>query len=70
MTDARDWFRLDRSAFSVVSLDDQDDDGAYWRDKTPQERMRALEYLRRMAYGHAATARVQRVPSVAQLGED
>ena len=70
MTDANNWFRLDRSAFSVVSLDEQDDDGAYWHDKTPEERMRALEYLRRMAYRNAATARLQRVLSVAQLGED
>jgi len=70
MTDARDWYRLDRSAFSVVSLDEQDDEGAYWADKTPEERMRALEYLRRMAYGDAATARLQRVLSVAELGED
>jgi len=59
MTDAQDWFRLDRSAFSVVSLDEQDDDGAYWHDKTPEERVRALEYLRRMAYGNAATAKLQ-----------
>ena len=70
MTHADDWFRLDRSAFSVVPLDEQDDDGAYWHDKTPEERMRALEYLRRMAYGNAATARLQRVLSVAELGED
>lgn len=45
MIDAREWYRLDRSAFSVVSLDEQDDEGAYWQSKTPEERMRALEYL-------------------------
>ena len=70
MTDASNWFRLDRSAFSVVSLDEQDDEGAYWSEKTPEERMLALEYLRRMAYGNAATARLQRVLSVAELGEE
>jgi hypothetical protein len=63
-------FRLDRKAFAVVPLDQQDDDGAYWAGKSPQERMQALEYLRRMAYGTAATARLQRVLSVAELGED
>ncbi|GJQ25025.1 MAG: hypothetical protein HBSAPP02_00570 [Phycisphaerae bacterium] len=62
-------YRLDRTAFSVVSLDEQDDEGLYWRGKSPDERLRALEYLRRMAYGNAATARLQRVLSVAQLGE-
>lgn len=70
MKDHHDWYRIDRSAFSVVSLDEQDDDGAYWQTKTPEERLRALEYLRRMAYGDAATARLQRVLSVAKLGED
>ena len=63
-------FRLDRTAFATGTLADQDDDGAYWQTKTPAERMAALEYLRRMAYGHAASARLQRVLSVAQLGED
>lgn len=70
MNNAQDWFRLDRSAFSIVSLDQQDDDGAYWRDKTPEQRMRAMEYLRRTAYGNPAAARLQRVLSVAELGED
>ncbi len=63
-------FRLDRTAFSVGNVVDQDDDGAYWQTKSPQERMAALEYLRRMAYGPAATARLQRVLTVAQLGDD
>jgi hypothetical protein len=63
-------YRLDRTAFAVVSLADQNDEGEYWRSRTPEERMRALEYLRRMAYGPAATARIQRVFEVAQLGDD
>ncbi|MEX2218111.1 MAG: hypothetical protein WD749_05070 [Phycisphaerales bacterium] len=63
-------YRLDRTAFSVVPLAEQDDDGAYWADKTAEERMSALEYLRRMAYGSAATERLQRVLTVAQLGDD
>jgi hypothetical protein len=62
-------FRLDRSAFSVGSLA-EDDDGEYWQAKTPHERMTALEYLRRMAYGPAATARIQMVLEVGLLGED
>jgi hypothetical protein len=70
MDEPRPTFRLDRKAFAVVRLDEQDDDGAYWADESPLERMQALEYLRRMAYGTAATARLQRVLSVAQLGED
>jgi hypothetical protein len=63
-------FVLDPSVFSVTTLAAQDDDGAYWRTRTPLERLVALEYLRRMAYGPAATARLQRVLSVAELGAD
>jgi hypothetical protein len=69
MTDSRDDYRLDRTAFSVVPLDEQDDDGAYWATKTPEERMRALEFLRWMAYGDAATARIQKVFSVGKLDD-
>jgi len=61
-------YRIDRSAFAVVGLMDADDAPSYWRAKSPQERLVALDYLRRMAYGPAATARLQRVFEVAQLG--
>ncbi|MDX2199342.1 MAG: hypothetical protein SF069_10280 [Phycisphaerae bacterium] len=64
-----DRFRLDRSHFEVRDLDAPDDDGTYWLTKTPEERMLALAYLRRMAFGDAATERLQRVFSVARLGE-
>lgn len=60
-------FRLDKTAFSVVSLHDDSDEKAYWQTRTGQERMEALEYLRRVAYGHAAaTARLQRVLEVVE----
>ena len=67
--DSDEGYRLDRSVLEVRALDDPDDDGSYWLKQSPEERMRALEYLRRRAYGPAATARLQRVFSVAQLGE-
>jgi hypothetical protein len=62
-------FKLDRTAFSVVSLDDPSDEPAYWQTKTPAERLQAMEWMRRVNYGHdAATARIQRVFEIAQLG--
>ncbi|MFM9957187.1 MAG: hypothetical protein ACKVZJ_03860 [Phycisphaerales bacterium] len=64
-TDAE--FRLDRRAFSVTSLDEQDDDGVYWATRPLAERMAALEHLRRMAYGDAALASLKRVLSVVDL---
>ena len=60
--------RIDRTAFSVVSLHDPPDDKAYWLSKTPQERLQAQEYLRQIAYGYdPATARLQRVFEITQL---
>lgn len=61
-------FRMDKTAFSVVSLHEADDDVEFWRTKTPQERLRALEFLRQTLYGYDhTTARLQRVLTVAKL---
>jgi hypothetical protein len=65
-----DEFRLDRSHFSVGTLDDPGDEKAYWLSKTPEERLTALEYLRQVAYGYDPdTTRLQRVLEVAQREE-
>jgi hypothetical protein len=60
--------KIDRSAFSVVRLEEQDEeDKRYWRGKTPQERLEAVETMRRIAYGYdPTTARLQRVLEVAR----
>jgi hypothetical protein len=36
-------------------------DKAYWLSRSPHERLRCVEILRRMNYGARATARLQRV---------
>jgi len=44
---------------------------AYWHSRTPQERLEALELMRRRAYGYdQATARLQRVLEIVQPKED
>ncbi len=53
--------KLDRSAFSVASLTDESDEKAYWFARTSYERLRQVEILRRINYGHRATTRLQRV---------
>jgi predicted Fe-S protein YdhL (DUF1289 family) len=59
---------LDRSAFRVDSLSDESDERAYWKSKTPEERLEALEQLRQMIYGYdPATTRLQRVLEIAEL---
>ena len=61
-------FRLDRTQFSVARLADPDDAVKYWLTRPVEERLRALELLRRTFYGHASTSEgLQRILEVAQL---
>jgi hypothetical protein len=55
--------RVDRTAFSVFSSFEEADaaDDAYWRSRTPDERLAHLELLRRINYGDAATGRIEKV---------
>ncbi len=59
---------LDRTAFSVVSLQEQDrHDRRYWLSRTPRERFEAIETIRRTLYGYdPTTERLQRVLEVAE----
>ena len=62
--------KLDRAHFSVAKLHDSDEK-AYWLSKTPAERLEALELMRQMIYGYdPARTRLQRVLTIASLGED
>ena len=58
--------KLNRSAFSVASLADESDEKAYWLARTPYERLRQVEILRRINYGHRATTRLQRVLEIVE----
>jgi hypothetical protein len=42
--------RLDKSHFSVVKMTDPDDSLAYWLSRPVEERLQALERLRRTFY--------------------
>jgi hypothetical protein len=61
-----DSIRMDKTAFSVVSLSEADHaDKEYWRGQSPQARLEALELMRQVAYGYdPATARLERVLEV------
>ena len=60
-----DLLKVDRTAFSVAPLGDDADEKAYWLSQPPLERLRHVEILRCINYGHRATARLQRVLEVA-----
>lgn len=60
--------KMDKTAFSVASLDDESDEKAWWFSRTPAERLQALEHLRQRVYGYDPTStRLQRVFEVAEL---
>ena len=60
--------KLDRTAFSVIKMDEQDEDlKRYWHSKTPHERLEAVELMRQLNYDYdPATDRVQRVLEVVE----
>jgi hypothetical protein len=67
LTDFPEFARVDRTHMWVGKLTDPDPAIAYWHSKTPHERLRAVEYLRQVAYGYdPATTRLQRVLTVAR----
>jgi len=59
---------IDRTAFSVVTLEEADNDEVeFWLSKTPYERLDALETLRLIFYGYdPATTRLQRVLEITE----
>ncbi|MDQ2868584.1 MAG: hypothetical protein M3R59_09285 [Verrucomicrobiota bacterium] len=62
--------QLDRKHFSVSELHRADEEH-YWWNKTPAERLAALELMRQSMYGYDPTrTRLQRVLTIASLGED
>ena len=63
-----DHLKIDRSAFSVIALDEQDEDEKrYWHSKTPQERLAAAELMRQINYDYDPVSdRIQRVIEVVE----
>lgn len=53
--------KVDRTVFTIASLTEASDEKEYWLAQTPQERLQHTEVLRRINYGHSATARLQRI---------
>jgi hypothetical protein len=61
-------FRLDRTQFAAARLSDPDDAVEYWLTRPAEERLRAIELLRRTFYGYtSADEGLQRVLEVAWL---
>lgn len=61
MTDDLKNLRVDRSAFSFGTFDDENDERAYWHRQTPIKRLEGLEFMRQVAFDYDPTTdRLQR----------
>jgi hypothetical protein len=59
--------RIDRSAISVADLTDPSPDKEFWWSRTPDERLAALERMRRIAYDYdPVTGRIPRVLEIVE----
>lgn len=66
--DENNFPRLDKTVFSVISLEEADNDEVeFWLSKTPYERLDALETLRQIFYGYnPTTTRLQRILEITE----
>jgi len=58
--------QIDKTALTLAPLFDNTEEKAYWFSRSPMERLRHMEILRRINYGDQATARLQRILEFAQ----
>ena len=59
-----------RDVFEVIGLREADNLN-YWLDRSPIERIEAIEFMRKVMYGHdRVSERLQRVLTIAELKEN
>ena len=59
--------RIKRDAFEVVPLEEAGESD-YWLHRSPQERIEAIEFMRKAMFGHdRVSERLQRVLTVTEL---
>jgi hypothetical protein len=60
-------WKLDRNALSFAPAGSSADDAAWWRSRTPGERLAGIEHLRQVNYGYdPSTSRLQRVLEIVE----
>jgi len=59
--------KIQKTSFEIVDLHNADDSD-YWRTMSPIERIEAIEFMRKVMFGHGRISeRLQRVLAVAEL---
>ena len=62
--------KIKKNVFEIVDLKDADDSD-YWRDRSPVERVEAIEFMRKVMFGNdRVSQRLQRVFAVVELKRD
>ena len=62
--------KIRRDVFEVVDLHEVDDSN-YWLDRSPIERIEAIEFMRKVMFGYdRVSERLQRVLTIAELKEN
>ena len=62
--------KIQKTSFEIVDLHNADDSD-YWRERSPIERIEAIEFMRKVMFGHdRVSERLQRVLAVAELKEN
>jgi len=62
--------KVKRNVFEVVDIHLSDDAG-YWHDRSYIERIEAIEFLRKVMFGHdSVSERLQRILTIAELKEN
>ena len=60
--------RIDKNAFTIHNLHDDQNDLLYWLNKSPQDRISAIEMMRIINYGNdIITTRLQRLFEVTEF---
>jgi hypothetical protein len=63
-----DSVRMDKTSFSINSLDENSDEKQYWLSKKPVDRVYAVELMRQILYGYnPLTERLQIFFETAEL---
>ena len=60
-------FKLDKSAFSISTWDDDFDQRPYWLSRSPNERLAAMELMRQINYDYDPVS--DRIPRVLDLAQ-
>ena len=61
------YLKIDRTRVVISSLEEPTDEKAHWLNKSPAERMAAIETMRQILYGYdQSSSRLQRVYTITE----